>query len=184
MTNYSPRFSISGMTGTFPANVLAGIKNVKGTAGPPTENNVVDPGSSSGTPEDSVYAIPFPSQSAKIMYAPMQGRPGSKITAKTASPRYQTSSVQIATTFLAPPVQTTTFTKSLTISVESQENLVFYPVLDTLMYLGMKLTDIIRPPQQHTPHQTLCKSTSIDGEIETCERCRLWMFFAGFIHRQ
>lgn len=127
MTNYSPRFSISGMTGTFPANVLAGLQGVKGTAGPPTENNVVDPGSDSGSPADSVYAIPFASQSGEILYAPMQGRPGSKITAKAASPRYQTSSVQIATTFLAPPRQTTTFTKSLTISVESRENPVFYP---------------------------------------------------------
>lgn len=136
MTNYSPRFSISGMTGTFPANVLAGLKGVKGTAGPPTENNVVDPGSGSGTPEDSVYAIPFPSQSGEIMYAPMQGRPGSKITAKAATPRYQTSSVQIATTFLAPPRQTTTFTKSLTISVESRDNPVVHPVLGYFNVFG------------------------------------------------
>ncbi|MCJ1348740.1 hypothetical protein MMC31_006973 [Peltigera leucophlebia] len=172
VTNYSPRFSISGMTGTFPANVLAGVKKVKGTAGPPTESNVVDPDSGSSTPEDSVYAVPFASQSGKILYAPMQGRPGSKITMKTVSPRYQTSSVQIATTFLPPPKQTTTFTKSLTISVESQENLVFNPVLATFICLKIELTDIIRPPQQHTPHQTPCKNTSIDGEIETCERCR------------
>lgn len=168
ITNYSPRFSISGMTGTFSASVLAGLKKVKGTAGPPTENNVVDPGPSSGTPEDSIYDVPFPSQSDKIMYAPMQGRPGSKITAKTVSPRYQTSSVQIATTYLAPPRQTTTFTKSLTISVESQENLVFYPVLATSTSSGIELTVSARSPQQLTPHSTPCKNTLIDGEIKTC----------------
>lgn len=155
VTNYSPRFSISGMTGTFPGNVLAGLKKVKGTAGPPTESNIVDPGSGSGsgTPEDSgIYAIPFPSQSGNVMYAPMQGRPGSKITAKAASPRYQTSSVRIATTFLAPPRQTTTFTKSLTISVESRENLVFYPIsLPLERPWGIELTGITRSLQQHTP---------------------------------
>lgn len=184
VTNYSPRFSISGMTGTFSASVLAGLKKVKGTAGPPTENNVADPGPSPGKPEDSIYAIPFPSQSDKIMYAPMQGRPGSKITAKTVSPRYQTSSVQIATKYLAPPRQTTTFTKSLTISVESQENLVFYPVLATWTSSDIDLTVSVRSPQQLTPLSMPCKNTSIDGEIENCETCGLWRFFAGFTHRQ
>ena len=40
VVNYSDRFSLSGMTGVFPANVQAGLKTVTGTSGPKTENNV------------------------------------------------------------------------------------------------------------------------------------------------
>ncbi len=133
MTNYSPRFSLTGMTGTFPPNVLAEIKSLKGTAGPATENNVVDPGSGADDPQtDGKFAIPFASQSGPIMYAPMQGRPGTKITAKNASPRYPTSSVQIAATFLPPPKQTTTFTMSLTVSASSHENTVSDPSIQSI----------------------------------------------------
>lgn len=124
VTNYSPRFSLTGMTGSFPPNVAAGIKQVKGTTGPSTENNVANSGA--GAPgaliPDASYAIPFFKQTGTIMYAPMQGRPGTKITAKTASAAYPTSSVKIAKTFLPPPKQITTHTLSLTASASSHEN--------------------------------------------------------------
>ncbi|KAL8810716.1 MAG: hypothetical protein Q9223_002163 [Gallowayella weberi] len=38
LINYSDRFSISGMTGTFPPNVQAGIAKVSGTDGPAATN--------------------------------------------------------------------------------------------------------------------------------------------------
>lgn len=122
MTNYSPRFSLEGMTQKFPANVLAGIKKA-GTASPITENNIVDAGAGPNAPSGS-YAIPFLSQSGPIFYAPMQGRPGTKITAITASPKYPTSSVQIATTYLPTPKQTTTMTLSMTFSTDSHAHTV------------------------------------------------------------
>lgn len=128
ITNYSPRFSLTGMTGSFPPNVAAGLKNVKGTTAPSTENNVANSGAGAPDPiaPDASYAIPFLSQKGTIMYAPMQGRPGSKITAKTATPAYPTSSVQVATTKLPPPVQITTHTLSMTASTSSHENTVFH----------------------------------------------------------
>ena len=117
ITNYSPRFSLTGMKGTFPANVAAGIKKISGTEGPPTEKpNGAKPGAN--IPSES-FAIPFASQTGQIFYAPMQKRPGSKITAKTISPAYPTSSVTLAKAILSPPVQTTTFTVSMTMSTDS-----------------------------------------------------------------
>lgn len=111
------------MTQPFPPNVLTGIKKA-GTASPPTENNVVDdPGAGANAPAGS-FAIPYASQSGLTFYAPMQGRPGTKITAKTASPRYPTSSVQIASTYLPTPNQKTTMTLSMTFSTDSHAHTV------------------------------------------------------------
>lgn len=111
------------MTGIFPPNVQEGIKKA-GTASPPTEKNIAD-GADQGTalPSGS-FAIPYLSQSGLVFYAPMQGRPGTKITAITASPKYPTSSVQIATTYLPTPKQTTTFTLSMTLSTDSHAHTV------------------------------------------------------------
>lgn len=122
VTNYSPRFSLTGMKGTFPPNVAAGIKAVPGTEGPPTEKP--EGGAPGANIPSASYAIPFASQTGKIFYAPMQKRPGPKITAKTISPAYPTSSVTLATTILPPPVPTTTITASMTMSTDSHANTV------------------------------------------------------------
>jgi hypothetical protein len=120
VTNYSPRFSLTGMKGTFPAAVLAGIQKVSGTDGPPTEKMGGNlPKTGVNAPSES-FAIPFASQTGAIFYAPMQKRPGTKITAKDAKPLYPTSSVTLATGFLPTPKQTTTFTATMTISTESR----------------------------------------------------------------
>lgn len=113
------------MKGTFAANVEAGIKKVSGTAGPPTEKpDGVQPGPPGANIPSASYAIPFASQTGEIFYAPMQKRPGTKITAKTISPAYPTSSVTLATANLPPPVQTTTFTVSMTLSTDSHAHTV------------------------------------------------------------
>ena len=128
VTNYSPRFSLTGMTGSFPPNIAAGINKVKGTTSPSTENNVADnPGAGAPDPlnPSGSFQIPFPSQSGSIMYAPMQRRPGTKITAKNVSPAFPTSSVKIATTFLPTPQKITTHTLSMTLSTSSRANTVF-----------------------------------------------------------
>lgn len=128
VTNYSPRFSLTGMTGSFPPSVAAGINKVKGTTSPPTENNVAD-NAGAGAPDplapSESFKIPFPSQSGPIMYAPMQRRPGTKITAQKVSPAFPTSSVQIAATYLPPPMQVTTHTLTMTFSTSSRANAVF-----------------------------------------------------------
>ena len=126
VVNYSDRFTLSGMTGTFPPNVEQGIKGVTGTGGPQTENNVdknaaaVPANGQAGGP----YAVTYTAQTGLTKYAPMQGKPGTKITAKNPTPQYPTSSVKIAKTFLPTPSQVTTMTVSATYSASSQENTV------------------------------------------------------------
>lgn len=117
--NYSDRFTISGMTGTFPPGVQAGIKKVSGTNGPPSTNQEAPAAAGGAQGAQGDYAVTYTAQTGLIKYAPMQIPPGTKITAKAASPRYPTSSVSIAKTFLPTPKQTTTMTASLTYSPAS-----------------------------------------------------------------
>ena len=119
--NYSPRFSVAGMTGTFPANVVAGIGTISGTDGPATENNVAQ---NQAAAQDPKYAVPYTLQTGLTKYAPMQPQPPTKITAQSASPMWPTSSVSIATTWLPRPSQVTTSTQTQTFSMSSMENTV------------------------------------------------------------
>lgn len=126
ITNFSPRFSLTGMTGSFPPNVLTGLKTVTGTAGPATENNVAaaNPGAGAGGPQGAGFAVPYTLQTGLTKYAPMQPLPPTKITAQNASPLWPTSAVTYAQTWLPRPSQVTTFTQSFTGSVSSMENTV------------------------------------------------------------
>ena len=124
--NYSDRFTLSGMTGTFPANVQAGLQTVTGTAGPSTQNNIDT--NAQAVPADGQtggpYAVAYTAQTGLTKYAPMQKKPGTKITAKSPTPQYPTSSVDLAKTILPTPSQVTTMTVSATYSVSSRENTV------------------------------------------------------------
>ncbi|KAL9131115.1 MAG: hypothetical protein Q9217_000877 [Psora testacea] len=117
--NYSDRFTLTGMTGTFPPNVETGIKEITGTSGPKTENNVDDnaDGASGGS------EVPYSMQTGPTRYAPMQVKPGTKITAKSPTMPYPTSSAELAKTFLPPPKQVTTITMSVTYAASSIENM-------------------------------------------------------------
>jgi len=128
VTNYSPRFSLSGMTGTFPANVLAGAKAVTGTDGPPTVNQVAN-NANPASAAASDYAVPYTMQTGLTKFAPMQPVPPSKITKKNPTPQYPTSAVSLASTFLPTPKQVTTMTMSQTFSVSSMENTVCFSPL-------------------------------------------------------
>lgn len=125
VTNFSPRFSLSGMTGTFPANVQTGAKGVSGTAGPASVNQVA--GAGGAVPAGGVaasYALPFTEQTGPIRYAPMQKYPPTKITAKTKTPLYPTSPLTIATTYLPILKGVTTQTGVITWSFSQYENTV------------------------------------------------------------
>ena len=127
VTNYSNRFSLSGMTGSFPAAVTTGLKGLKGTTGPATENNFNAEGANdagAGGPVASGATVTYTAQTGPIRYAPMQSKPGTKITAKNASPQYPTSSVSIAHTWLPTPEAITTQTVSATYSTSSHANTV------------------------------------------------------------
>ena len=114
------------MTGTFPPNVQAGIKGITGTDGPKPENNIVaandNPAAANGATD-----APYSMQTGLTKFAPMQRKPGTKITAKTASAQYPTTPYTIAKTALPTPKQVTTITASPTFTVTSMENTVSLP---------------------------------------------------------
>ncbi|ORX98111.1 beta-1,6-glucan boisynthesis protein-like protein [Clohesyomyces aquaticus] len=125
ITNYSPRFSLSGMTGTFPDTVLTGLKKVDGTDGPATVNAIAQGGQNPAGPVDGdLFKVAYTMQTGITRYAPMQPVPPTKITKKKATPLYPTSSVVIAKSNLPIPKQQTTVTQSQTFSVSSMENTV------------------------------------------------------------
>jgi len=121
VTNYSPRFSLSGMTGTFPQSVIDGMQDVTGTDGPATENNVQGAAASSGSGTAS-FALPWSMQTGLTKYVGMQPYPPSKITQKTKTPLYPTSPYTIATTAMAHPTILTTVTQPITWSFSQVEN--------------------------------------------------------------
>ncbi|KZF21542.1 hypothetical protein L228DRAFT_248266 [Xylona heveae TC161] len=120
VVNFSKRFTLSGMTGVFSANAQSGLKNVQGTNGPDTQNNVNS--AATATQDDGPFGVPYTLQTGLTRYAPMQPHPGTKITAKSAKPLWPTSSYSIATTFMGPPTQLTTLTQAATYSYSSREN--------------------------------------------------------------
>ncbi|KAG9996037.1 cell wall biosynthesis protein, partial [Aureobasidium melanogenum] len=125
---YSPRFGLTGMTGTFTAAQQQGVT----AAGSDTsfvpeashELNSADTAATAATsvPEAGVYTIPYMSQTGLIKYAPMQPQPGTKITAKTPSMMNPSSSFTIFSTYAPPASITLTVTESNTVSVSSREN--------------------------------------------------------------
>ena len=121
--NYSSRFTLTGMVGTFPADVVTGISGITGTAGPATVNNVNN-NANSAAGASGEFTVPYQSQTGLTKYAPMQPVPPTKITAKTATPLHPTSAFSIASTYLPNPSVLTTLTASQTFSVSSMENTV------------------------------------------------------------
>lgn len=108
------------MTGTWPADVEEGIKDIKGTKGPETENNINKNAKNPGGGDGNQLAYSL--QTGLTKFAPMQKQPGTKITQKKATPLYPTSPYKIAKSNLPTPSQVTTVTASMTYSVQSLEN--------------------------------------------------------------
>ena len=119
--NYSKRFSLTGMTGTFPSTVLDGLTDPSNTDGPPSQNQIAGQGNRPDA--DGSFAVPYTLQTGPTRYAPMQPQPMTKILANKATPLWPTSSVPIAKTWL-PPANgiKTTVTQSNTFSVASRPN--------------------------------------------------------------
>jgi len=125
--NYSNRFTLSGMTGTFSDAVLAGLSDVSGTAGPATENQIADPqnadaGGATAVAGGAEYQVPYTMQTGPVRYAPMAVRAPSKITAKGDARQYPTSGYDIwLRTGMPAPDATKTLTDVFTYSVQSME---------------------------------------------------------------
>ncbi|KAK5942468.1 Cell wall synthesis protein kre9 precursor [Knufia obscura] len=126
--NYSSRFTLSDMTGTFSPAVEAGLADVSGTDGPETDNQIANPQNAAVAPGASAaaggpeYQVPYSMQTGVIRYAPMAVRAPSKITAKGDARQYPTSDYNIwLRTGMPAPIPTQTITDLFTYSVQSME---------------------------------------------------------------
>ena len=98
---------------------------------PATQNTVAldaGQGGAGGVPAaDGPFAISYQFQTTGLTkYAPMQPKPGTKITATNTAPLFAPSPFTVATTFLPIPSQVTTITQAITYSVSSRENTVCF----------------------------------------------------------
>ena len=125
--NYSGRFSLANMDGTFPPAVTEGLKTVTGTAGPPTENDIQAPqvgGGGAVAPGGAQYGTPYTMQTGQVRYAPMPPMAQTKITAKNASPQWPTSAYTVYVANVGSPNAISTNTEPQTFSTVSIENTV------------------------------------------------------------
>ncbi|KAF2431354.1 beta-1,6-glucan boisynthesis protein-like protein [Tothia fuscella] len=124
VTNYSPRFSMTDMTGSFPAAVVQSLKTITGTDGPASVNAIA--GAQPNIPAGAAGAFtqPFRLQTGPIRYAPMQTHPPTKITKKNKTPLNPTSPYKVATTFLPLGKIQTTITQSITWTFSQAEHTV------------------------------------------------------------
>lgn len=138
ITTYSDRFSLSGMTAEFPANVKTALAaGVPGTAGPLTDNKVAAAvPNAPGAAAAGDYGIPYNQQTGLTRFAPMQPVPKKTITATNTAPLWPTSAVQFAKTHLPIPSIVTTLTQAQTFSVASHANTVW-------PFLGIGLATIL-----------------------------------------
>ncbi|CZT53278.1 related to KRE9 Cell wall synthesis protein [Rhynchosporium secalis] len=121
--NYSNRFTLTGMTGTFDPTVAAAVKAVSGSTGPPSVNKVAQDADPIGTSVgEGAWATPYNMQIGNTKYAPMQPVPPTTITATNLEPLWPTSAVRFASTFLPLPSQVTTLTQANTYSISSRAN--------------------------------------------------------------
>lgn len=93
--NFSPRFTLSGMTGQFPANVITALGKISGTAGPPTVNQVnAAPAADPAAPQGA-FGVAYTMQTGPMRYAPMAKEAPSKITAKGNARQFPTSGYSV-----------------------------------------------------------------------------------------
>ncbi|KAJ6263160.1 hypothetical protein Dda_1721 [Drechslerella dactyloides] len=123
VVNYSDRFSVTGMVGTWsPAQLAA---NGAGDTDRPPAVHPAAAAAKAPDPAAGQYGIPYNQQTGAIKYAPMQPRlvltaivgvlrPGSKITAKNMKRLNPTSAYTIFTTKGPQPLATTTITQPIT----------------------------------------------------------------------
>jgi hypothetical protein len=141
VTNYSNRFTLTGMTGTFSAAVTADLLTVSGTTGPPTANDVTG---GTAAVDEGVWGTPYSLQTGLTRYAPMQPVPPTAITATNTAPLYPTSSVVLASTYLATPSIVTTLTQPQTFVVSSHANTVRF-----LAMFWIRILILDRLPRLH-----------------------------------
>lgn len=141
VVNYSPHFTLTSMTGTFSPNLLHGAHSLAPTSASSEIEELrirqaggLEPGveglgvrarvGARDVDGANPFTIPYQLQTGLTRYAPMAKKPGTSITAKTATPQYPTSSYEIATTYLPQPTVQVTISAPVTYSTSSIENTV------------------------------------------------------------
>ncbi|GAQ47225.1 beta-1,6-glucan boisynthesis protein [Aspergillus niger] len=123
VVNYSDRFTLTNMTGSFSPTVLNGLHS----AMHPTDSF---PSSLEDDNHEELrkrqvagpFTIPYQLQTGPTRYAPMAKKPGSTIPPGTPTPQYPTSAYSVATTYLPQATVQMTLSASETYSVVSIEN--------------------------------------------------------------
>lgn len=111
--HYSPRFKLTGMSGT------TGTLDVTETGSVP--GSYVS-GFTTATVNSDSFTVPYTLQTGKTRYAPMQTQPGSTVTATTWSMKFPTSAVTYYSTKLASPIVQSTITPGWSYTAESAVN--------------------------------------------------------------
>lgn len=156
--NYSSRFSLSDMTGTFPAAVETALSSVSGTAGPPTQNQIAaantpaDAGAA--TPDAAEYTVAYTMQTGATRFAPMPTRPGTKITNKNPTPQFPTSAYTPWQSVSGPPNAVFTLTLPETDTYSSMEP----TVSSRYQTFSQDMLTRTRSLQPQCPRTTTCRS--------------------------
>lgn len=135
VVNFSPRFTLTQMTGSFPPKVMDGIRSVldssdysaelrKRQVGPGGVGGGGDGSDATATEATGQFTVPYAMQTGPTRYAPMPKKPGSTIPSRSPSRQYPTSAYDIATTYLPKPTVEATVTAPVTYSTSSIENTV------------------------------------------------------------
>ncbi len=122
MINFSPHFTISGMTGAFSSKIQLGLP-VSDTAARDPINQVAN-NPAGGMDGQDGFGVPYNEQTGPTRFAPMMVQPPTSITKKNTAPQFPTSSVSIATTYMPVASVATTITQSNTHIVQQVENTV------------------------------------------------------------
>lgn len=122
---FSQRFTMTGMTGAWTSTTIQAAAQAAAASGNSAVPANVAGGAAAAAPSAAAGTnIAFSLQTGLIKYAPMQGKPGTAITATNTAPLYPTSAWSVFTTNAPIPSQTHTVTPSVTYSASSRENTV------------------------------------------------------------
>lgn len=168
ITNYSDRFTVTGLTGNTPPQFEKAISGLSSTDVPETQNDLAAAGAAAGAGAGAAvgaaagaFGTPYAEQEGLTKYAPMQSIPPTKITLKGYTPKYPTSSFKVATEALPAGTIVTTITQSQTFSVQIQENTVSHPTRPSAA-----TANIICRRLRKLGLKTTWPSSSRDGRIE------------------
>lgn len=121
LTLYSPRFTLTSMTGTFSPAMEAANEDGEGQPTLEEEDKTVAP-PRPNAPANDEEVVTYTRQTGKTRFAPMQTQPGKRITAKETKRQYPTSTYTVFTTRGPKPNVETTVTRPWNYKVVSLEN--------------------------------------------------------------